>query len=74
MAACDMVGNSAVEDTAGDVADSSETGELEIVMSGIDMEEEVGAQSLLFNRFQDFELEFYIEYQPDAKSKLHRNN
>ncbi|MBF8437880.1 hypothetical protein I0Q91_12350 [Halanaerobiaceae bacterium Z-7014] len=66
MAACDMVGNSAVEDTAGDVADSSETGELEIVMSSIDMEEEVGAQSLLFNRFQDFELEFYIQYQPDS--------
>ena len=65
MAACDMVGNSAVEDTADDIAESSETGELEIVMSDIDMQEEVGAQSLLFNRFQDFELEFYIEYQPD---------
>ncbi|MBF8437879.1 hypothetical protein I0Q91_12345 [Halanaerobiaceae bacterium Z-7014] len=65
MAACDMVGNNAVEDTARNVAESSETGELEIVMSGINMEEEVGAQSLLFNRFEDFQLEFYIEYQND---------
>ncbi|MBF8437877.1 carboxypeptidase regulatory-like domain-containing protein [Halanaerobiaceae bacterium Z-7014] len=68
MAACDMVGNNAVEDTARNVADSSETGELEVVMSGINMEEEVGAQSLLFNRFEDFQLEFYIEYQIDGTS------
>ena len=65
MAACDMVSNNAVEDTARNVAESSETGELEVVMSGINMEEEVGAQSVLFNRFTNFQLEFYIEYHND---------
>ena len=80
MAACDMVGNNSVADTTRNVAESSETGELEIIMNEIKMEEVVdkedgekefeekksGIQGLLFNRFEDFQLKFYIEYQNDS--------
>jgi len=87
MAACDMVSNNAVGDTASDIANDSETGELEIILDDIDLEEseelennndldesdkfkdettKAGGKSVLYNRFTDFELEFYIEYQPDS--------
>ena len=70
MAACDMVGDNPIGDTAGEVSDE-EVGELEIAAT-LDLSEldefeiaDAGAQSVLFNRFTDFELEFYIEYKPD---------
>ena len=72
MAACDMVSNTAVEDTAQNVAESSETGDLLVEVSGIEMREEVGAQSVHFSRFTDFKLEFQVEHQDDPTIKYNK--
>ncbi len=71
MAGCDMMGNNVVEDTAQGITDASGTGDLEVIVSKIDVPElaesanKVGAQSVLYNRFKDFKLEFIIEHQDE---------